>query len=96
MHACSPIFVFFMTSFENWAGGASPLLYPPHRGEERIKAFPLDGERLDRGESLSHMVPFSSSAGERKIMNHFVVRNAAQPQLDELTLVGGSATKVPS
>ena len=61
-------------SFENWAYGASPLLYPPHRGEERIKAFPLDGERLDRGESLSHMPLFSSSVGERKIMNHFVVK----------------------
>jgi hypothetical protein len=63
-----------MISFENLAYGASPLLYPPHRGEEGIKAFPLDGERLDRGESLSHMPPFSSSVGVRKIMNHFVVR----------------------
>jgi hypothetical protein len=68
-------------SFENWAGGASPLLYPPHRGEERIKAFPLDGERLDRGESLSHMVLFSFSAGERKIMNHFVVNLNAAKQI---------------
>jgi hypothetical protein len=66
-------FVSFARSFENWAYGASPLLYPPHRGEERIKAFPLDGERLDRGESLLHMPPFSSSVGERKIMNRFVV-----------------------
>ena len=66
-------FVIFVSSFENWAYGASPLLYPPHRGEERIKAFPLDGERLDRGESLLHMPPFSFSVGERKIMKHFVV-----------------------
>jgi hypothetical protein len=53
------------------------LLHPscilPIEGRSEIKAFPLDGERLDRGESLSHMVPFSFSVGERKIMNHFVV-----------------------
>ena len=53
------------------------LLHPscilPIEGRSEIKAFPLDGERLDRGESLSHMVLFSSSVGERKIMNHFVV-----------------------
>jgi hypothetical protein len=55
------------------------MLHPscilPIEGEERIKAFPLDGERLDRGESLLHMPPFSSSAGERKLIKHFVVRN---------------------
>jgi hypothetical protein len=61
-----------MNSFENLAYGASPLLYPPHRGEEGIKAFPLDGERLDRGECLSHMPPFSFFVGERKVMIHFV------------------------
>ena len=61
-------------SFENRAYGASPLLYPPRRGEERIKAFPLDGERLDRGESLSHIIPFSFSAGVRKLINNFLIR----------------------
>jgi hypothetical protein len=66
-------FVIFGNSLENLAYGTSPLLYPPHRGEEGIKAFPLDGERLDRGESLLHMPPFSFSVGERKIMKHFVV-----------------------
>jgi hypothetical protein len=64
-------------SFENWAHDASPLLYPPHRGEERIKAFP-DGERLDRGEARSPMRPFSSSVGERKIMNHSAVNISSQ------------------
>jgi hypothetical protein len=47
----------------------TPPVSSPSRGGG-IRAFPLDGERLDRGESLSHMPPFSSSAGERKIMNH--------------------------
>jgi len=46
--------------------------------EERIKTFPIDGDRmsalsavegLDRGETRSSMRPFSSSVGERKIMN---------------------------
>jgi hypothetical protein len=54
------------------------LLHPscilPVEGRSEIKAFPLDGERLDRGESLSHMVPFSFSVGERKLMNHFAVK----------------------
>jgi len=40
------------TFFENGAVTLHPLLYPPHREEERIRAFPLDGERLDRGETL--------------------------------------------
>jgi hypothetical protein len=48
------------------------------------QAFPLDGERLDRGESLSHMPPFSSSVGERKIMIHFVVTYEARRLFPEL------------
>jgi hypothetical protein len=58
------------------------MLHPscilPIEGEEGIKAFPLDGKRLDRGKSLSHMPPFSSSVGERKLMKHSVVDTSPQ------------------
>jgi hypothetical protein len=77
----------------------APLLYPPHRWEEgiRIKTFPLDGERLDRGESLSHMPPFSSSVGERKIMIHFVMTYEATRLFPELIAApdGRIADRVP-
>jgi hypothetical protein len=46
------------------------------------KPFPSTGkepalsaaEGLDRGDSLLHMLPFSFSVGERKIMNYFVLQ----------------------
>jgi hypothetical protein len=66
------------------------MLHPscilPIEGEEGIKAFPLDGERLDRGESLSHMPPFSSSVGECKIMNHFVDNPNLESDLSQLEM----------
>ena len=43
-----------------------------------MRAFPLDGGRLDRGESLSQIVPFSFSVAERKIMDHFAVNSSLQ------------------
>ena len=52
-----------------------------YKGRSGSKPFPLDGERLDRGESRSPMRPFSSSVGERKIMNHFVVKYLFRFQL---------------
>jgi hypothetical protein len=45
---------------------------------------------LDRGESLSHMVPFSFSVGERKIMNQFVVTICFFLSLTGVTALGPS------
>src|SRR5215471_11176777 len=54
----------------------SPLLCPP-RGE-RIGAFPLDGGRLDRGDSTPMAnVRFSFLVREPKFMEHFVANGPA-------------------
>ena len=61
------------------------MLHPscilPIEGRSGSKPFPSTGksalsaaEGLDKGDSLSHMAPFSFAAGVREFMNHFLKR----------------------
>src|ERR1043166_8083466 len=58
-------------------------LCPPRRGEERIRAFPLDGGRLDRGEPFSHVSSekaFHVSTWFRGYLNHASESNAGKAE----------------